>query len=103
MALWDQYCDDSDVDYEEAIALGSLAADCDRTGTFAVVYSDDSYADGLTRAEAESRMRDGARLFGPGLPATGLERCGQPTLCPDDLIVPCVLPAGHDGFCDGGR
>ena len=29
--------------------------------------------------------------------------CGEPTLCPDDLIRPCVLPAGHEGFHDGGR
>lgn len=29
--------------------------------------------------------------------------CGQATLAPDDLIVPCVLPAGHSGYCDTGR
>lgn len=30
-------------------------------------------------------------------------RCGIQTLCPDDLIQPCVLLAGHEGDHDGGR
>lgn len=30
-------------------------------------------------------------------------RCAIPTLCPDDVIRPCVLIKGHDGErCDGG-
>jgi len=29
--------------------------------------------------------------------------CGTTTLAPDDLILPCILPAGHSGYCDTGR
>jgi hypothetical protein len=29
--------------------------------------------------------------------------CGKQTLGPDDLVLPCKLPAGHAGFCDTGR
>ena len=30
-------------------------------------------------------------------------RCGIETLCPDDLMRPCVRPHDHDGWHDGGR
>ena len=29
--------------------------------------------------------------------------CGTKTLGPDDSILPCILPAGHSGYCDTGR
>ena len=28
--------------------------------------------------------------------------CGEDILCPDDIIRPCVRPASHDGWHDGG-
>lgn len=31
------------------------------------------------------------------------QTCGMNTLAPDDLVIPCVLPVGHVGFCDTGR
>jgi hypothetical protein len=30
-------------------------------------------------------------------------RCGVSTLAPNDLILPCILPKGHDGYHDTGR
>lgn len=29
-------------------------------------------------------------------------KCSIPTLCPDDLIRPCIKHIRHDGFCDAG-
>lgn len=29
--------------------------------------------------------------------------CGIVVLAPDDLRIPCILPAGHSGYCDTGR
>ncbi len=29
--------------------------------------------------------------------------CNERTLAPDDLVVPCILPAGHAGFHFTGR
>lgn len=29
--------------------------------------------------------------------------CGVVVLAPDDLRIPCILPAGHIGYCDTGR
>lgn len=31
------------------------------------------------------------------------QRCGVTTLGPDDLIIPCVLPTDHNGYCSTGR
>lgn len=28
--------------------------------------------------------------------------CGIKTLSPDDIIRPCILQPGHEGFCDPG-
>ena len=41
--------------------------------------------------ECESRVE----VIRKGLP------CGEPTLCPDDVVRPCILPQGHEGFHDG--
>ena len=32
-----------------------------------------------------------------------LFQCGKKTLAPDDLILPCIREANHEGFCDTGR
>lgn len=37
-----------------------------------------------------------------GATSTG-NKCGKETLAPDDLIIPCILPSGHSGYCDTGR
>jgi hypothetical protein len=30
-------------------------------------------------------------------------RCGISVLGPDDLVLPCILPTGHEGFHGTGR
>jgi hypothetical protein len=37
-----------------------------------------------------------------GREATSDGTCGEPITCPDDLIRPCILQAGHTGYHDAG-
>lgn len=48
----------------------------------------------------ELERGDGQSNFGD--PSTW-NRCGRETLGADDLIKPCVLVVGHNGYCDTGR
>lgn len=63
----------------------------------------------MSVSERAEHLRGLAKLAGPRqakkllAEAAALEPCAERVLAPDDLVRPCILPKGHEGYHDTGR